>query len=65
MSIKILRKYLFALLGSSLFFNVVPISVVQSIFKFANIFFTVRSFVGRIYVWFLGLKNKSDFNLIY
>ena len=34
------------------FFNVIPISVVQSIFKFVNIFFTVRATTG---LWVVSL----------
>ena len=40
-------KVFICFVGVFNFFNVTPISFVQNIFKFANIFFTLRTFVGR------------------
>ena len=40
-------KVFICFVGVFNFFNVTPISFVQNIFKFANIFFTLRAFVGR------------------
>ena len=51
------------------FFNVNPISVLQSIFKFFNSFFTVRAFVGRFNNWslrcFIGFNCEDNKKIIW
>ena len=55
---KDIEKVFICFIGISSFFNVIPISVVQSIFKFVNIFFTVRATTG-LWVVLLVLIGKT------
>ena len=57
---KDIERVLICFIGVFNFFNAISIFVVQSIFKFVNIFFRVRAFAGRFYDWSLGYF--IDFN---
>ena len=64
-----IEKVFTCLIGVFNFFNVIPISAVQSIFKFVNILFTVRAFVSRFYDWslrcFMGFNCEDNRKMIW
>ena len=66
---KDIEKVFICFAGVFNFFNVIPISVVQNIFKTCQYLFTVRAFVGRIYDWslccFIGFKCEDNGKIIW
>ena len=66
---KDIERVLICFVGVFNFFNVILVSVVQNIFKFSNIFFTVRAFIGRFYDWylrcFIGFNCEDNRKLIW
>ena len=66
---KDIEKVFICFVGVFNFFNVIPISVVQSIFKFVKIFSALTAFVGRFYDWslhcFIGFNCEDNRKMIW
>ena len=66
---KDIEKVSMRFVGVFIFFNVIPISVVQNIFKFVKKIFTVRAFVGRFddcsLRCFIGFNWEDNRNMIW